>query len=342
MKASAISVSGPPARSRGAMQPNRASASTARGVALMFGSAAGFGLSGPFVAPLLQAGWSPASAVAVRAFVAGLILLVPGLLAVRGRVRQALKSWRLVLAYALIAVVATQLFYFAAIAHLEVSTAVLIKCTAPVLVVLYLWIRTGAAPRTLTILGAIGSLVGVALVVDPTQMQNLSLLGLLLSFLAAVAMAAYFFVSSHPSGEMPALTLLSFGLMIGGVVTALLGIIGVLPFSMTFGTAIVAGQELPWYVPMAVVVVLATVVPYVCGLLGTRAAGPRIASFIALTETVFAVLVAWAILSQVPGVGQIIGGVLVLTGVFAVQLDRGKTPGRRLSRQERFLRPHRR
>ena len=290
----------------------------------MFGSAAGFGLSGPFVAPLLQAGWSPAAAVAVRAFVAGLVLLIPGLLAVRGRFRQVLRSWRLVLAYAVIAVMATQLSYFAAIAFLEVSVAVLIKCTAPVLVVLFLWVRTGRSPRTLTILGAITSLAGVALVVDPSRAGGLSLPGLLLAALSAMAMAAYFFVNNHPSGDLPALTQLSFGLMTGGAVTTLLGVIGILPFTMTFGTALVAGHELPWYVPVAILVLLATVVPYVCGLLGTRAAGPRIASFIALTETIFAALIAWAILDQALAVWQIIGGALVLFGVFVVQLERDR------------------
>lgn len=82
----------------------------------MFGSAAGFGLSGPFVAPLMDAGWSPASAVAVRAFFAGLVLLISGLLALNGQFHHLWRSWELILAYALIAVVSTQLFYFAAVA----------------------------------------------------------------------------------------------------------------------------------------------------------------------------------------------------------------------------------
>ena len=67
---------------------------------------------------------------------------------------------------------------------------------------------------------------------------------------------------------------------------------------MPFGTALVAGHELPWYLPVAILVLLATVVTYVCGLLGTR--GPALA------------------------VWPIIGGALVLFGVFVVQLERDR------------------
>lgn len=294
----------------------------------MFGSAAGFGLSGPFVAPLLQAGWSPASAVAVRAFGAGLFLLVPALLSLRGRFASLWRSWKLILTYSIVAVVCTQFFYFASVVYLEVSTAVLIKCTAPVLVVGYLWIRTGIAPKALTIVGAVASLLGVVLVLEPSGDERLSVLGLVFAVLAAGAMAAYFFVSAHPNSSLPPLALLSFGLMAGGTITGLLGVLGVLPFAMTFGSVNVAGQSWPWFAPLLIVIVLATTIPYICGLLGTRAAQLRVASFIALTETIFSAIVAWIILDQALGLNQFFGGVLVLAGVLTVQLDRSQSRNR--------------
>ena len=85
---------------------------------LAVASAAAFGTSGPFVKPLLEAGWSPASAVAVRAGFGGLVLLIPALIALAGRFRMLLSRWRLVVTYGIIAVVGSQVFYFAAIERL--------------------------------------------------------------------------------------------------------------------------------------------------------------------------------------------------------------------------------
>jgi drug/metabolite transporter (DMT)-like permease len=266
----------------------------------------------------------------VRALLSGVVLLpvaVYELRSLRPQVkplRLIRASWKQITVYALIAVIATQLTYFSAIVFLDVSTAVLIKCTAPVLVVLWIWIRTGSAPGPLTIIGAIVTLIGVVMVVNPGGGdQKISVVGVVLALLAAVAMAAYFFANSHTSGTgLPPVTLLSLGLAIGGTFTGLIGICGIAPFTMTFDTAAVAGNPWPWYAPMAILIVLATVMPYVCGLLGTRLAGPRVASFIALTETIFAALTAWAILGQDLAVIQIVGGALVLAGVFSVQRDR--------------------
>lgn len=112
--------------------------------------------------------------------------------------------------------------------------------------VLHFWAHTGAAPKALTILSAVASLIGVILVIEPTRVQDLNALGLVFSFLAAVAMAAYFFVSAHPSENLPPLTLLAFGLMTGGIITTLLGVTGLLPFTMTFENAAVTGQHWPW------------------------------------------------------------------------------------------------
>ena len=50
----------------------------ASGFALAVVSAASFGLSGALARGLIEAGWTPGSAVLVRVWVAALVLLVPG------------------------------------------------------------------------------------------------------------------------------------------------------------------------------------------------------------------------------------------------------------------------
>ena len=52
-----------------------------------------------------------------------------------------------------------------------------------------------------------------------------------------------------------------------------------------------------------------------------RILGSKLASFVGLTEVLFAVLFAWLFLGQLPTVVQLIGGVLIIAGVALVRLD---------------------
>ena len=60
---------------------NRAAA----GLVLAVASAVTFGLSGALARGLLDTGWSAGAAVTLRTVIAAVVLLVPGLLALRGR-----------------------------------------------------------------------------------------------------------------------------------------------------------------------------------------------------------------------------------------------------------------
>lgn len=102
-------------------------------------SAVSFGLSGSLARALMDSGWSPTAAVAVRVTIAALVLVVPGLLAVRGRMHLLLRNARTIIVYGLLAVAGAQLLYFLAVSRLDVGVALLIEYTAPVAVVLWMW-----------------------------------------------------------------------------------------------------------------------------------------------------------------------------------------------------------
>jgi drug/metabolite transporter (DMT)-like permease len=72
---------------------------------------------------------------------------------------------------------------------------------------------------------------------------------------------------------------------------------------------------------MVGLVVLATVLAYVSGIMAARALGSKVASFVALTEVLFAVTWAWLLLGELPGVVQLLGGALIVGGVILVRLD---------------------
>ncbi|OUD86965.1 EamA-like transporter family protein [Clavibacter michiganensis subsp. michiganensis] len=116
------------------------------GLVLAIVAACSFGLSGAFVKPLLEAGWSPVAAVALRALVGGLILAPVALVQLRGDLRPVLRAWRRVLGMALVGVAGAQVMYFAAIERIPVGTAILIEFMAPLLLVAVAWAMTRRRP----------------------------------------------------------------------------------------------------------------------------------------------------------------------------------------------------
>jgi drug/metabolite transporter (DMT)-like permease len=68
------------------------------------------------------------------------------------------------------------------------------------------------------------------------------------------------------------------------------------------------------------------VIPYVAGIGAARALGARLSSFVGLTEVLFAVLVAWLVLDELPAAVQFVGGALIIVGVALVRLDEFRMP----------------
>ena len=77
---------------------------------------------------------------------AALVVAPFGIAALRGRWDVLRAGWRTVLVYGLVAVAATQFFYFSAVSHMEVAPALLIEYTAPAAIVVWLWLRHGERP----------------------------------------------------------------------------------------------------------------------------------------------------------------------------------------------------
>jgi drug/metabolite transporter (DMT)-like permease len=302
----------------GLAAPHRAS-----GLIIALAAAAAFGTSGAFVKPLLDSGWSPSAAVAVRAASGGLVLLIPALIALRGRYRLLLAAWKYLLVYGLIAVVGCQVFYFAAIERMPVGVALLIEYTAPILLVLIAWARTRIPPALLTIVGGVLSIVGLVFVINPSGTEGIDALGLVFAVLAALCLAGYYLIAAQPTGDLPPVTVVSVGLLLGGVALGLVGLTGIVPFTVSFDDVDMPYfGEVSWLVPMGIVVVVATAFAYFASIIGSQRLGSRVASFVGLVEVLFAVVWAWLILGQVPTLFQAIGGLLIVGGVVFVKLQK--------------------
>ncbi len=287
-------------------------------LALVLSSAA-FGTSGPFAKSLIEAGWSPGAVVLLRIAGAAALLLPIGLWQVRHRLRAVVRELPLVGLYGCLAVAAAQLGYFQAVERLAVGVALLIEYLGIVLVVLAMWAITRRAPHRLTGVGILLALAGLALVLDVTGQATPDLVGVAWGLLAATGLAGHYVLAARET-TLPPFTFAALGLGAGAVVLAVLGATGVLPMEVGAARVDVAGYATPAWLALAELVVVAAAVAYVLGVLGARHLGSTLASFVGLTEVLFAVLFAWLVLGELPGPWQLVGGVVILAGVAAVRL----------------------
>jgi len=304
----------------------RAGRSSAVGLGLALLSAATFGTSGTFARSLIEAGWSAGAAVATRVAIDAMLLSIPALVAVRGRwpvVRRALGS---IGAFGLLAVAGTQVAYFYAVQYLPVGVALLIEYSGIILVVLWMWVVHGQRPRRLTVAGAVAAVVGLVLVLNLAGGVHLHPIGILWAVIAAVGLAAYFVLSARIDPELPATALAAGGMGFGTVILVALGLIGVLPMHATFGHVSFAGYRTSWLVPVVGLSLVAAVFSYVAGIGAARILGASLASFVGLTEVLFAVLIAWVALDELPTVIQAVGGALIVAGIALVRLDSMRSP----------------
>ncbi|HVU92377.1 MAG TPA: DMT family transporter [Jatrophihabitans sp.] len=291
------------------------------GLALAIVSAATFGTSGTFASALMAAGWSPGAAVTTRVGVAAVLLTVPALVQLRGRWFLLRRNLPAVGAYGLVAVAGCQLFYFNAVEHLSVGVALLLEYSGTLLVVLWVWLRHGSAPRRLTLLGGALALGGLVLVLDLTGAQHVSLVGVLWGLGAAAGLAFYFVLSAHTDETLPPMVMAWAGMVIGAIALLVAGAAGAVTMHASTRDADFAGHHTSWIVPIIGLSLVAAVIAYSAGIGAARRLGARLASFLGLAEVLFAVLFAWAFLSQQPTGLQLGGGVLVLAGIALVKAD---------------------
>ena len=120
--------------------------------------------------------------------------------------------------------------------------------------------------------------------------------------------------------------MISGAMVVGAVVLTVTGLTGITPWEVGAPTGALAGVEIDWLLLAAMMVVLATVMPYVTGIIGIRLLDTRVASFVGLSEVMFGVLAAWLLVSQAPTPVQFLGGALILGGIVLIRRAENRAP----------------
>ncbi|RDS60997.1 DMT family transporter [Streptomyces sp. M7] len=289
------------------------------GLGLAIVSAIAFGGSGVAAKPLIEAGLDPLHVVWLRVAGAALVMLP---LAVRHR---ALVRRRpaLLAGFGLLGVAGVQAFYFASISRIPVGVALLVEYLAPALVLG--WVRF-VQRRPVTRAAAVGVVLavgGLACVVEVWAGLGFDALGLLLALGAACCQVGYFVLSDQGSDsgtDAPdPLGVIAYGLLVGAAVLTVIARPWAMDWAVLGGTAHMDGTPVPAVLLLAWIVLLATVVAYVTGVVSVRRLSPQVAGVVACLEAVIATVLAWFLLGEHLSAPQIVGGAVVLAGAFIAQ-----------------------
>lgn len=289
------------------------------GLGLALVSALAFGGSGVAAKPLIEAGLDPLHVVWLRVAGAALVMLP---VAWRHR---ALPRRRpaLLAGFGLLAVAGVQACYFAALSRIPVGVALLIEYLAPALVLG--WVRF-VQRRPVTRAAALGVVLavgGLACVVEVWSGLSFDAVGLLLALGAACCQVGYFVLSDQGSDagdDAPdPFGVIAYGLLVGTAVLTVVARPWGMDWSVLAGRADLDGSTVPAWALLAWIVLVATVVAYVTGVLSVRRLSPQVAGVVACLEAVIATALAWVILGEHLSAPQIVGGAVVLAGAFIAQ-----------------------
>jgi len=280
-----------------------------------------FAISGIVSKWIMEAGLTPWRLTEVRSTGAFVALLI--YLALNGRIHQ-LRPRKgevgLLTLFGIIGIAAVQSFYFFSILRLHVSTALIIEFTAPIWIVLYLRLIKKVKINNSMWLGLIAAFIGLILVGEVWKGLTLNGLGVISSFIDALSLASYFFLSRALGKLRTTETMLVWGFGITAVLYALVQPWWSFPFHI-FNKPVdlnghFVGHHLPGWLLLTFIILFGTVLPYLCVVIGINALTPQAASIIGMLEPLFAGAFGWILLKETFTTIQLIGAAVVLGGIF--------------------------
>jgi drug/metabolite transporter (DMT)-like permease len=294
--------------------PERATRSPRLGYALAAAAAAMWAFNGSLARFLLDDG-VPASRLAQMRSLLSWALLVVALLVIRPALLSVRRRDVPRLAFlGVCGLAGVHATYFYAIARLEIGVALTIQYLGPLLILL--WLRVAHRRRLAGSLWAAVALsvAGCFLVVRAYDAGSLDGPGVAAAFAAAVTFALYLVASERSGHRYEPATTLAWAFGFASVFWAVAQPLWSFPFEdfdSLRNAALGAG-----------VVIVGTLLPFVCMVTAVRHIPASRAAVIATLEPVLAAVIAWPVHSQDLAAVQIAGGLVVVAAVVWVQSQR--------------------
>lgn len=299
------------------------------GYTLYLLGALAFAVNGSVSKAILLSGVDSARLSQLRVTGAFIILLVFVAATRPDRLRIQKREWPFLIAYGIIGVAMTQYLYFVALQFLPVGVALLIEFTAPVFVALWFRFVLHEPTRATVWIALTIALLGLALVAEVWRGFTFEALGIVAALGAAISLSVHYLITDrqmrvpHPRDPV-SLTMWGFAF------ASLFWLVTQPWWSFPWNNfASVSEDSLgpiigdrPLWALVLWMIVLGTVVPFWLVVAAMRHLRASQASVVGLTEPLFAILVAWIVLSEALSLVQLIGGAFILTGVVLAEKSR--------------------
>jgi len=202
---------------------------------------------------------------------------------------------------------AVTLTFYWAIERLGVGPGVTIQFLGPSLVLFWMrFVQHRAVPR-LAWVAAGSAVAGTALITRAWEFQALDPLGVLAGLGAAITFAGYLVSGEYLGRRLPGLTIGAYGFAISAVLLLVAA-----PLELPSADA-VGWTQLIW------IAIGGTVIPFMMSLTALRSSDPGRVGVLQTLEPAVAVGSAWIVLGQVLGGGQVMGVLVVIASIAAIQ-----------------------
>ena len=231
--------------------------------------------------------------------------------------------------YGVLGIAMVQALYFLAISRMHVSIALLIEFTAPVWIVVYLRvIKRKHVPNQMW-LALLLALSGLALIAQIWDGLTLDGIGVIAGFGASFMLAYYFLCGEALSENRDNQSITMWGFFFAGLAWCLVLPVWSFPFDVFMKSipleGALEGNSAPGWVLILYVVLVGTIFPYLCVMVGLRNLKASTTSAFGLLEPIFVGIIAWFWLSESWTVIQLAGGVVVIAGIYMADQARSKT-----------------
>ena len=299
---------------------------TRLGYAMVATAATLFAVNGSVSKVVLDSGLSSLELAQIRATCAALGLLAFLVVFARARLRVGRRELLFLVAFGVVGVAMVQWLYFVAIHNLPVGVALLIEFTAPLFVALFARFVYREHIRRRIWVAVILCIAGLAIVVEVWAGIAFSTVGVTAAVGGAFGLTAYLLMAERERRQRDPVSLSFYGFLFAAALWAVVQPLWEFPWDVLADTVSLQGNfsehSAPMWLLVGFVVVIGTMVTFSLLTGALRHISATRASIVATLEPVMATVVAWLWLEETFGPTQLIGGAVVLGGIFLAQSAR--------------------
>ena len=224
-------------------------------------------------------------------------------------------------------------FWISSLDYTSVAASVVLVSNTPVFVAILAYLVFGEKTSPLSFLGIVVALAGAAAIAQDDSTGSAAILGNVLAILGALTFTAYVLVGRSQRSAAEPVGVLPFSIVLYSAAAAAL-----LPAALLSGDRLWGYSGETWFWLGAI-----TAGPQILGHTvfnwALRYVEASVISGTVLAEPVVASLLAWAVLAERPGFWTVVGGAVVLLGLFLLLRGRPAPAGPNAGRDEAGITP---